>query len=104
MLGAGAIGSVEREDRDQIGGALADFLGGDETVHHIFHGDTPGVRRSVFASGDGSTNTVDPDMADRVRFELTAGEPTAVFKTAALNHSAIYPLGESTTKGTVVAG
>ena len=30
-------------------------------------------------------------LAETVRFELTAGFPTSVFKTGAINHSATFP-------------
>ncbi len=47
------------------------------------------VKRSLAAS---FAIFLDKKMAERVGFEPTVGYPTAVFKTAALNHSTISPV------------
>ena len=47
-------------------------------------------RRSADSSGKLGWSQRE-DMAERVGFEPTVGEPTAVFKTAALDRSAISP-------------
>ena len=55
--------------------------------------------RRVFAAGFAGANRTPEridgrtSMAERVRFELTVGFPTTVFKTGALNHSATSPKG-----------
>ena len=46
------------------------------------------------AIGAGRGLPGDDDVADGVRFELTEGRPSPVFKTGALNHSTTHPRQE----------